>query len=166
MGRPRKPSEAKRRLGNPGKRPLPDLREVVSLPTVAEAPEPLWPLSEDGMAAWEWAWEHSSSWLAHSDIGTLQLYCVAIDDYVTLRTQLYATGFTNPELWRERKQLADLRAQVGHLGGQLGFTPASRAQLGVAEVGLEAVRDDSLLNRSPLPTIRRIPVLKDGKDPD
>ncbi len=46
VGRPPKPVEQKRRAGNPGKRPLPDV--VIPIPTSAIAPEPHRPLGSAG----------------------------------------------------------------------------------------------------------------------
>ena len=53
MGRPPKPIEQKRALGNPGKRPLPTEGSLVLLPSMYEVPEPPRPLvTEAAKALW------------------------------------------------------------------------------------------------------------------
>lgn len=128
MARPKKPTELKRRLGNPGKRRLAE--PGATLPMVKDMPEPFWPLGKDGRAAWR----HGRASLAASDAMVVQLYADATDDYVALRNELHERGFADPALWRERKQLLDLANQVNDLAKALGLSPAGRAQLGVAEV--------------------------------
>jgi phage terminase small subunit len=136
MPKPRKPVEQKRRLGNPGKRPLPGKMKVARLASVEGAPEPSRTLGDAGRLAWDAAWSEACAWLSASDAHSVLMYAEAVDDYVQLRDSLYRRGFDEVTLWRIRKQVQDLAKQVSQLAGDLGLSPASRAQLGVAEVSV------------------------------
>ena len=52
MPNPPKPNELKRKLGNPGKRPLPELKNIVTLPMANETPTPPRPLGVEGLKLW------------------------------------------------------------------------------------------------------------------
>lgn len=134
MPRPRKPTEQKRRTGNPGKRPLPDPDNVVQLAPVGEIPAPHRPLQEPGMAAWVHASQEAGAWLAPSDVVTVLMYAEAVDDYTQLRDSLHRQGFDDVTMWRQRKQVIDFGNRVTRLAASLGLSPAARAQLRVAEV--------------------------------
>lgn len=127
-GRPPKPAEQKRRTGNPGKRKLPDLAAVVSLPTT-ERPEPPRPLATAGSALWERAWDHGKAWMAATDVELLLLTCEQLDERQALRLTVLREGD-----WRERAALRALDKAVQDGLSMLGFTPTDRARLGVAEV--------------------------------
>lgn len=135
-----KPTEAKRRTGNPGKRALPELHEVAQLPPPAEPPSPVRPLAPPGQESWERAWRVAGAWLAESDVDALQDYCEAVDDLALARQsflEAYRADPTTAGLWRMRKQVIDCRNQTRQLRSDLGLTPASRAELGVAEVSIQ-----------------------------
>jgi len=130
-GRRPKPVERKRRLGNLGKRPLTSIDgNVVALP-VTSIPEPHRPLSDNyGRRLWNAVWTAGASWLRPSmDAEVVLMACEAIDERVQLRT----TVMLNPTQWRERRALRELDRQVASLLGQLGFSPAERANLGVTD---------------------------------
>jgi len=57
-GRPAKPIEQKRLLGNPGKRALPDESSIVLMQQIDSVPEPPRPLLKYGNDLWEriWGW--------------------------------------------------------------------------------------------------------------
>jgi len=134
-----KPTEAKRRAGNPGKRALPEQAAVVQLAPPPGPPAPTRPLGPAGQLAWDRAWQAARAWLAESDELHLLAYCEAVDDYAILRQEaLRAVAPADAEqpvgLWRTRKQVLDVREQMRRYASDLGLTSAARSELGVAEV--------------------------------
>jgi hypothetical protein len=118
-GRRPKPAEQKRKLGNPGKRSLPDRATLVAVAPVDAEVGQLTPLQclERGLAA-------GKVWLGESDAPTIGLALDALE--------LYAEARSDP-----KAKLTDVVAAgkwVQSLFGDLGFTPAERARLGLAEV--------------------------------
>jgi hypothetical protein len=142
MGRPPKPIEQKRALGNPGRRPLPTEGSLVLLPSMYEIPEPPRPIvTEAAKALWNRTWSMGQTWLSpQTDIELLLMTCEMVDERWNLRIKVLQDN--RPE---ERKGLRDLERQlIGNLS-LLGFTPTDRSRLGVAEVKkiskLEALRE-------------------------
>lgn len=147
-GRPPKPTEVKRALGNPGHRPLaaaPGPEQ--GLQGVSNVPTPP-PLSEDGRELWEHIWTAGRSWLSpESDYLIVTYVCQAHDELEEVRRSItlghvkrYYTlpngsMVTHPLV----NQLKDLRSQMTAWLAALGFSPADRARLGIAEV---RVRDE------------------------
>lgn len=141
MPNPPRPTEAKRRLGNPGKRTLPDQSKVISLPAAVGVPEPLRPLGQEGRRMWDRAWSNGAVWLSPaSDIELVQLLAESIDEREALR----AVVLSGEGEWRDRVALRNLDDQVKSYLSALGFTPVDRTRMGVAEVRqqskLEAMR--------------------------
>ena len=142
MGRPPKPIEQKRALGNPGKRPLPQEGSLVLLPSMYEVPEPPRPLvTEAAKALWNRTWTMGQTWLSpQTDIELLLMTCEMVDERWNLRIKVLQDN--RPE---ERKGLRDLERQLIANLSLLGFTPTDRSRLGVAEVKkiskLEALRE-------------------------
>ena len=135
-GRPPKPLEQKRRLGNPGKRALPET--TVALVRSSEAPEPLRPLATFGLQFWNRLWDSGAIWIsAHSDIELVQIICEQIDERQGLRMRVLREND-----WRERNGLRQLDAQIISGLSMLGFTPTDRTRLGLAEVKFENKLDD------------------------
>lgn len=66
-GRKPKPTEQKRRTGNPGKRALPEKAVVELLPAAVGIPDPPRPLSSAGRTLWERAWQSGRAWIAETD---------------------------------------------------------------------------------------------------
>lgn len=151
-GRPAKPAELHRVLGNPGHRSLPvaplpgDGVEGVS--TVPNAPAHL---GDAGVGMWEHVWQAGRQWLApEADASLVLLLCEAFDDYCEIRDQItsgkveriYMTSngslVTHPFVG----QLKDLRVQMTSWLSALGFSPADRARLGLAEVRVRDELDD------------------------
>lgn len=131
-GRKAKPIEQKRRLGNPGKRPLPkENADIIRLPMI-DLPEPHRTLSERyGRRMWNAIWTSGAGWLKpNMDAELVLMACEAIDERIQLRSQV----MLNPQNWRERRALRELDRQIASLLGDLGFSPADRASLGVGEV--------------------------------
>lgn len=135
MGRPTgrspKPVEQKRLLGNPGKRSLPDRRNIVPLPPAGPAPpEPHRPLGQVGRQLWNAAWGSGARWLSkQTDAETLLIVCEQLDERQALRVQVLQTRD-----WRDRAGLRALDAQIVAGLALLGFNPVDRSRLGVAEV--------------------------------
>ncbi|SFF11622.1 phage terminase, small subunit, putative, P27 family [Actinacidiphila alni] len=137
VGRPPTPTERKRKLGNPGKRALPDAANVVALPPVADdAPAQLGPA---GRAVWELVTDQCK-WLAESDRPTLVMLCEKFDRRQDFMARLEAS---DPVLYTDKGyayanplvgMLSTLEQELAKLLGALGLTPADRTRLGVAEV--------------------------------
>ena len=148
-GRPSKPVELQRSLGNPGHRPLP----VAPLPGeglsgVSAVPEHPDDLLDAGVALWRHTWEAGRQWLSpEADFQLVWLLCQAHDDYARMRDEFSAgvvertyttsngTVVSHPYI----AQMKDLRAQMTSWLAALGFSPADRARLGLSEV---RVRDE------------------------
>lgn len=153
-GPPPKPTERKRRAGNPGKQKLPDRRSVVAIAplnsTVATPPEHLGPA---GVKVWEIVTGFATSWLAPTDEPLVLKVCEAEDRRADLIARLQADG---PVLYTDKGyvyahpcvgMLSTLEAQMTKWYSLLGITPADRSRLGVAEVKaqstLERLRRDN-----------------------
>lgn len=129
-GRPPKPLEQKRLLGNPGKRALPKEGSLQALPMAQEKPEPNRPLGKYGQELWDRVWETGLTWISpNTDSELLLMTCELIDERWNLRAKVI-----QGEDPRERRGLRELdRMIIGNLS-LLGFTPTDRTRLGVAEV--------------------------------
>lgn len=138
MANPPKPVEVKRRQGNLGKRALPSLASVSTLPAASGIPEPLRPLFTEGQRMWDRVWSGGALWLSPaSDIEIVQLLCETMDERVTLR-DLVLSGAGE---WRDRVALRNLDDQIKSHLSALGFTPIDRTRMGVAEVRQESKLD-------------------------
>lgn len=137
-GPPPKPLEVKRRIGNPGKRPLPDRVSTARLPGVVEGepvPTPARPLRVAGKAMWRRIWSSGAFWLARlADAESVLLLCEQIDERQVLRKNVLKNGDRF-----DRAALRVLEKQIMHGLAVLGLTPTDRARLGVAEVKVESM---------------------------
>lgn len=131
VGRPPKPTEQKRRTGNPGRRKLPNTQlEIVNTPQV---PQPHRPLGPAGEAFWKRVWAVGFAWISqHTDIELLQMVSELIDERQSLRMKVLVD-----QDWRDRTALRALDAQVLDCLSLLGFTPVDRARLGFVEVKIQ-----------------------------
>ena len=135
MPNPPKPNEVKRRLGNPGKRPLPDQGKVTALKMAQGEPAPLRPLGVEGQALWSRVWSSGASWIAATtDIELVQLLCESMDERQQLREVVMAGGAD----WRDRVALRNLEGEIKSILSILAFTPTDRTRLGVGEVRQES----------------------------
>jgi P27 family predicted phage terminase small subunit len=135
---PPKPSEKKRKAGNPGKRRLP---EPVSIVPAQDVP-PSAPagLAEAGSVAWRRAWDAGSDWLAPGDVTILEITCRQLDEISRWQEIVDREGVTfttrggmirvHPAV----AQVRELEQRVVVNLGLCGFTPADRARLGLTEV--------------------------------
>lgn len=129
-GRPPKPVERKRALGNPGKRALPSQDEIVLLEPVADVPEPPRPLLKYGRELWDRVWGMGASWVSDkTDIELLIMTCEMIDERWNLRVKVMQNDDA-----KMRRGLRELDRQIVSNLSLLGFTPADRSRLGVAEI--------------------------------
>jgi hypothetical protein len=141
-GRPPKPNELKRLLGNPGQRPLPDLNNITHLPQAREIPAPPEILQEHGKNLWNRAWGMAITWLSPvSDIDAIYNAATLADASEAARNKYMATLEANDG----RAFVAINKAYTDALTS-LGFDPISRSRLGVAEVRA-ATSIDKLLER-------------------
>jgi hypothetical protein len=143
-GRPPKPTEQKRLLGNPGNRPLPDAGEINFLPEIEERPDPPRPLGKPGLELWERVWASGAKWISpHTDLELLLTTCELVDERWNLRAKVLQS-----EDKHLRRQLNDLtRILIGNLS-LLGFTPTDRSRLGVAEVKTQNRLEEMLIRRA------------------
>lgn len=152
VGRPAKPVEQKRRLGNPGKRALPEPASVAALPAlVDETPASL---GEAGRELWTAVTAAGKAWLAPSDHPMLQMLCELADRRETFLQSLAVHGplierpgdghlVANPV----GAMLATTEKQMVHIAASLGLTPADRSRLGVAEVKARNAFEEMLARR-------------------
>jgi hypothetical protein len=142
-GRPSKPIEQKRLLGNPGKRALPDQNEVVLLEPVNETPEPPRPLLKYGRDLWDRVWGIGATWVSDkTDIELLVMTCEMIDERWNLRVKVMQNDDA-----RMRRGLRELDRQIVSNLSLLGFTPSDRSRLGVAEIKAKSKLEE-LMSRS------------------
>jgi hypothetical protein len=122
------PVEKKRLLGNPGKRALPGEDAVVLQSGRVEPPEDL---GNAGLRLWERVFGEGEIWISpRLDVELLERTCRALDRLVVL-DRLFE------EDPAERKTVMSINETEKLLAsnlGLLGFTPADRARLGLAEI--------------------------------
>jgi hypothetical protein len=129
-GRPSKPIEVKRKLGNPGRRPLPEGNALQILEPVVSIPDPARPLLKYGREFWDKVWGSGLTWIsANTDAELLLMTCELVDERWNLRVRVMQSND-----WRERRALRELDDRIIRNLSLLGFTPADRSKLGVAEV--------------------------------
>lgn len=130
MSNPPKPNEVKRKTGNPGKRALPALQNVIALPMAEQIPEPPRPLGPEGLKLWNRIWEKGKTWISPaSDLELVMLLCESMDERTQLRVQVLRGSD-----WRDRVALRSLESQLVSMLSALGLNPTDRSKLGVAEV--------------------------------
>jgi hypothetical protein len=127
MPNPPKPIEKKRALGNPGKQKLPEPAVILWAGRV-DPPEGL---GRAGAALWSSVWDRGESWVSPQlDVALLERVCRALDRVVVLE-QLFEEDPAN----RQVVMSINETDKVIFSGlGLLGFSPADRARLGLAEV--------------------------------
>lgn len=142
-GRPAKPIEQKRLLGNPGKRALPDESSIVLMQQIDSLPEPPRPLLKYGSDLWNRIWGMGATWISDkTDIELLLMTCEMVDERWNLRARV----MQDMEDSKARRGLRELDRQIVSNLSLLGFTPSDRSRLGVAEVKAKT-RLEELLER-------------------
>jgi hypothetical protein len=123
-GRPSKPVEQKKLLGNPGRRPLPKAElDVLTSGYI----EPIRPLDWSGKQLWDSVFKHGELWVSsRTDVHVLQMTCEQLDR----RDSLLALVPDNPNDRTLNMNLNELEKAIAANLGRLGFTPADRSRLG------------------------------------
>ena len=143
-GRPSKPIEQKRLLGNPGKRAMPDENEVVLLEQAEGTPEPPRPLLKYGNDLWERVWSMGATWVSkNTDLELLTMTCEMVDERWNLRVKVMQSD--DPKM---RRGLRELDKQIVSNLSLLGFTPSDRSRLGVAEVKAKSKLEELMERRA------------------
>ena len=143
-GRPSKPIEQKRLLGNPGKRAMPDENSVVLLQQVEQTPEPPRPLLKYGNDLWERVWSMGATWVSDkTDLELLTMTCEMVDERWNLRVKVMQSD--DPVM---RRGLRELDRQIVSNLSLLGFTPSDRSRLGVAEVKAKSKLEELMERRA------------------
>jgi hypothetical protein len=129
-GRPPKPTEVKRKLGNPGGRKLPNQDVIQMFEPAVSLPEPSRPLLKYGREFWDKVWLNGLQWISvNTDSELLLMTCELVDERWNLRVRVMQSND-----WRERRALRELDDRIIRNLSLMGFTPADRSRLGVAEV--------------------------------
>lgn len=143
-GRPSKPIEQKRLLGNPGKRAMPDENSVVLLQQVEETPEPPRPLLKYGQDLWNRVWGMGATWVSdRTDLELLTMTCEMVDERWNLRVKVMQSDDA-----AMRRGLRELDKQIVSNLSLLGFTPSDRSRLGVAEVKAKSKLEELMERRA------------------
>jgi hypothetical protein len=122
-GRPAKPAELKKLIGNPGRRPLPKAELHLETGWV----EPIRPLDFSGKQLWDSVFKHGELWISsRTDIQILQMTCEQLDR----RDSLMALVPDMPNDRALNMNLNELEKAITANLGRLGFTPADRSRLG------------------------------------
>ena len=155
-GRPPKPTEVKRNLGNPGKRELPDVPQPSSnkrLKAVSTIPKPPRELGRKGKLMWTTVWEAGQQTKHIAPLHDAQLIlmlCHAVDEADFFRTELASGNVERVYLMSNGayaphpyvKELGNLRTQITAWLSMLGFSPTDRARMGIGEVVEDSPLDE------------------------
>ena len=140
-GRPPKPVEQHRQVGTyrPDRHDR-GVASVTSLPMADGAPDPPVDLGLEGRALWQRAWATAITWLSlDSDWDAVVEACQLADDLSVARRRYRATS--DPA---DARAVVAVSRELQACLSNLGFNPAARSRLGVAEVkkmsALEALR--------------------------
>jgi len=129
MPNPPKPIEQKRKLGNPGRRPLPDEQATIALPSGYV--DPPRPLEFAGQQLWDAAFKHGGTWISsNTDVPLLLITCEQLDRREELRSALAEAGMDRQLIM----SINETEKLISSNLGLLGFSPADRTRLGLAEV--------------------------------
>jgi P27 family predicted phage terminase small subunit len=139
VGRPPKPNEQKRRLGNPGQRALPDADSVTALEPLSDDIPPS--LGPDGAELWEAVTKAGAAWLAPTDSLVLLMLCELYDRRAEYKKCLTDYGplilrpgdghlVANPAA----QLLIQTEKQITEIASSLGLTPTDRTRIGLGEV--------------------------------
>lgn len=152
-GRPRKPVEQKRALGNPGGRALPEpVVQLAESATVPPAPSTLGPA---GRIVWERLWTAGRAWLSvETDLDIVTRLAEAHDERDAMRDQIAGDGYMvtgsmgQPRPHPLLAYLRALEAQMTKYESLCGFTPSDRSRLGYAEVKRASKLDELMARRA------------------
>lgn len=148
-GQPAIPMERKRMTGQIND--LPDAPLPGEGLTGGSAPDAPETLNDYGLALWNHIWDAGRQWLAvESDRTIVSLLCHAHQEAETLRqgletgeySRVYVHANGSPVTTPWVTQLKELRVQMTAWLAAIGFSPADRARLGLAEVRVRDELDD------------------------
>jgi hypothetical protein len=139
---PAKPIEMKRKLGNPGRRPLP--KEGSLMEIEGGWREPLRPLGDAGMQLWSEIYEAGGLWVSKTDAHLLQMLCELFDRREILREQFLA----DPTERKVNMSLLETEKLIQTSLSLLGFTPSDRSRLGLAEVKAKSKLEELMDRRA------------------
>lgn len=126
-GRPPKPTELKRRLGQLP--PEPD-DKVIKLPRADGIPPAPQTLGQEGLRLWQSCWDAAIIWLAPlSDSHAVERACQLADDLAMART-----AYENSKDPADGRLVVAFSHELGIALSQLGFDPTSRSRLGVEAI--------------------------------
>ena len=129
MPNPGKPTEQKRKLGNPGKRPLP--APVIELrPANAADLVPPAHLEDAGLFVWAKCWHSGLGWLSPDSDLALVIRCCELADMTDKARQRYMVTGESADAGAFQK----LNKDYLHCLSVMGFTPVDRGKMGLAEV--------------------------------
>lgn len=129
-GRPPVPTEVKRARGTDRPDRTPIAGTVVAMPAAREVPACPDDFREDAARLWGRAWDAAITWLSpHSDIEAVEQACRLADDLAIARAR-YRESLA-PD---DGRLVATFQKELHAAMAALGFDPASRTRLGVAEV--------------------------------
>jgi hypothetical protein len=129
-------------LGNPGKRALPS--SAIEISMVTETPQPTRPLLKYGQELWDKVWGMGATWISpNTDSELLLMTCEMIDERWNLRVKVMQTDDA-----RLRRGLRELDRQIVSNLSLLGFSPADRSRLGVAEVKAASKLEELMLRKA------------------
>jgi hypothetical protein len=141
MPNPGKPAELKRKLGSKTYSPP---KTDIQLVQPDEMPEPIRQLGHSGLSLWNRVWGQGKIWLSHrTDVELVQMVCEQLDERDELR--MFVMG--NIEAWHERAGLRSLEKEIASNLSSLGFTPADRTKLGLAEVKAQSKLEQLIAKR-------------------
>src|SRR6056297_1698123 len=128
MPNPPKPTEQKRKLGNPGKRALPNEAQTIALPSGYV--DPPRPLEFAGQQLWDAAFKHGGTWISsNTAVPLLTLTCEKLDRREELRSALAENGLDRQLIM----SINETEKLISTNLGLLGFSPADRTRLGRSE---------------------------------
>jgi hypothetical protein len=142
MPNPPKPAELKRKLGNPGKRAMPKEGEIMTIP--GGYIEPFRPLDWAGKQLWDSVFKHGELWVSpRTDAHLLMMACEQLDR----REQIRSLLVDSPEDRALNMTLNEIEKLIQSNLGQLGFSPAERTRLGLAEVKRQSKLEELMAKR-------------------
>jgi hypothetical protein len=142
MPNPPKPLELQRKLGNPGKRALPKPGQILQLESGYI--EPIRPLDWAGKQLWDSVFAHGSLWISpRTDVQLLTITCEQLDRRESIRSLLAET----PEDRTLNMTLNEIEKLIQGNLGQLGFSPAERTRLNLAEVKAQSKLEQLIAKR-------------------
>ena len=140
---PARPIEAKRKLGNPGKRGIPT--EGTLMEVEGGFRQSLRPLGDAGQQLWHEVFEVGGLWISsRTDVHLLQMVCELLD-----RRELLRHAFLDDPTERKvNMSLLETEKLIQSSLSLLGFTPSDRSRLGLAEVKAKSKLEELMDRRA------------------